>query len=83
MAPIQRYTELVEQIKWRTRVTQRLAGMSLEIEGWEQAISVATPLFPICPHFPCADCTGPVWGGYGAGLASSRAGIDGGLPTAG
>jgi carboxylate-amine ligase len=84
MAPIQCYAELVEQMQWLA-AGFRPFGVHVHV-GYGMAArrfrsSMPWPL--ICPHFLALTASSPFWGGPGTGLASGRAVIFGGLPTAG
>jgi glutamate---cysteine ligase / carboxylate-amine ligase len=48
-----------------------------------KAIPIVNALAAYLPHFLALTASSPFWGGHDTGLASSRAVIFGGLPTAG
>jgi carboxylate-amine ligase len=84
MAPIQRYVELVEQMQWLARRIQTFGvHVHVGLRDGSKAIPIVNALAAYLPHFLALTASSPYWGGHDTGLASSRAVIFGGLPTAG
>jgi glutamate---cysteine ligase / carboxylate-amine ligase len=84
MAPIQRYAELVEQMQWLARRIQTFGvHVHVGLRDGSKAIPIVNALAAYLPHFLALTASSPFWGGLDTGLASSRAVIFGGLPTAG
>ena len=84
MAPIQRYAELVEQMQWLARRIQTFGvHVHVGLRDGSKAIPIVNALAAYLPHFLALTASRPFWGGHDTGLASSRAVIFGGLPTAG
>ena len=84
MAPIQRYAELVEQMQWLARRIQTFGvHVHVGLRDGSKAIPIVNALAAYLPHFLALTASSPYWGGHDTGLASSRAVIFGGLPTAG
>jgi carboxylate-amine ligase len=84
MAPIQRYAELVEQMQWLARRIQTFGvHVHVGLRDGSKAIPIVNALASYLPHFLALTASSPFWGGHDTGLASSRAIIFGGLPTAG
>ena len=84
MAPIQRYAELVEQMQWLARRIQTFGvHVHVGLRDGSKAIPIVNALAAYLPHFLALTASSPYWGGHDTGLASSRAIIFGGLPTAG
>ena len=84
MAPIQRYAELVEQMQWLARRIQTFGvHVHVGLPDGSKAIPIVNALAAYLPHFLALTASSPFWGGHDTGLASSRAVIFGGLPTAG
>jgi carboxylate-amine ligase len=84
MAPIQRYAELVEQMQWLARRIQTFGvHVHVGLRDGSKAIPIVNALAAYLPHFLALTASSPFWGGHDTGLASSRAVIFGGLPTAG
>ena len=84
MAPIQRYAELVEQMQWLARRIQTFGvHVHVGLRDGSKAIPIVNALAAYLPHFLALTASSPFWGGHDTGLASSRAIIFGGLPTAG
>jgi carboxylate-amine ligase len=84
MVPIQRYAEIVEQMQWLARRIQTFGvHVHVGLRDRSKAIPIVNALAIYLPHFLALTASSPYWGGYDTGLASSRAVIFGGLPTAG
>ncbi len=84
MVPIQRYAELVEQMQWLARRVQTFGvHVHVGLRDRSKAIPIVNALAVYLPHFLALTASSPFWSGYDTGLASSRAVIFGGLPTAG
>jgi carboxylate-amine ligase len=84
MVPIQRYAELVEQMQWLARRIQTFGvHVHVGLRDGSKAIPIVNALAGYLPHFLALTASSPYWGGHDTGLASSRAVIFGGLPTAG
>ncbi|HEX6855903.1 MAG TPA: glutamate--cysteine ligase [Streptosporangiaceae bacterium] len=84
MAPIQRYAELVEQMQWLARRIQTFGvHVHVGIRDGSKAIPIVNALAAYLPHFLALTASSPYWNGQDTGLASSRAIVFGGLPTAG
>jgi carboxylate-amine ligase len=84
MAPIQRYAELVEQMQWLVRRIQTFGvHVHVGIRDGSKAIPIVNALAAYLPHFLALTASSPYWNGQDTGLASSRAIVFGGLPTAG
>src|SRR6266851_3001407 len=84
MAPIQRYTELVEQMQWLARRIQTFGvHVHVGIRDGSKAIPIVNALAAYLPHFLAITASSPFWCGYDTGLASSRSVTFGGLPTSG
>ena len=84
MVPIQRYAELVEQMQWLARRIQTFGvHVHVGLRDGSRAIPIVNALAAYLPHFLALTASSPFWGGHDTGLASSRAVIFGGLPTAG
>ena len=84
MAPVQRYAELVEQMQWLARRIQTFGvHVHVGLRDGSKAIPIVNALAAYLPHFLALTASSPFWGGHDTGLASSRAIIFGGLPTAG
>ena len=84
MAPVQRYAELVEQLQWLARRIQTFGvHVHVGLRDGSKAIPIVNALAAYLPHFLALTASSPFWGGHDTGLASSRAVIFGGLPTAG
>jgi glutamate---cysteine ligase / carboxylate-amine ligase len=84
MAPIQRYAELVEQMQWLVRRIQTFGvHVHVGIRDGRKAIPIVNALAGYLPHFLALTASSPYWNGQDTGLASSRAIVFGGLPTAG
>jgi glutamate---cysteine ligase / carboxylate-amine ligase len=84
MVPIQRYAELVEQMQWLARRIQTFGvHVHVGLRDGSKAIPIVNALAAYLPHFLALTASSPFWDGHDTGLASSRAIIFGGLPTAG
>src|ERR1700730_10496699 len=84
MAPIQRYSELVEQMQWLARRIQTFGvHVHVGIRDGSKAIPIVNALAAYLPHFLALTASSPFRSGHDAGLASSGAVIFGGLPTSG
>jgi carboxylate-amine ligase len=84
MVPIQRYAELVEQMQWLARRIQTFGvHVHVGLRDGSKAIPIVNALAVYLPHFLALTASSPFWNGRDTGLASSRAVIFGGLPTAG
>jgi len=84
MVPIQRYAELVEQMQWLARRIQTFGvHVHVGLRDGSRAIPIVNALAAYLPHFLALTASSPFWDGHDTGLASSRAIIFGGLPTAG
>jgi carboxylate-amine ligase len=84
MAPVQRYAELVEQMQWLARRIQTFSSqVHVGITDGSRAIPIINALSRYLPHFLALTASSPFWNGQDTGLASCRAIVFGGLPTAG
>src|SRR6202522_2121010 len=84
MAPIQRYTELVEQMQWLARRIQTFGvHVHVGVRDGSKAIPIVNALTAYLPHFLAITASSPFRCGYDTGLASSRSVTFGNLPTAG
>jgi carboxylate-amine ligase len=84
MAPVQRYAELVEQMQWLVRRVELCSvQVHVGLTDGSTAIPIINALARYLPHFLALTASSPFWNGQDTGLASSRAVIFGGLPTAG
>src|ERR1700754_3158394 len=84
MAPIKRYAEIVEQMQWLARRIQTFGvHVHVGLRDGSKAIPIVNALAAYLPHFLALTASSPFWSGHDTGLASSRAVIFGGLPTAG
>ena len=84
MAPVQRYAELVEQMQWLVRRVELFSvQVHVGLTDGSTAIPIINALARYLPHFLALTASSPFWSGQDTGLASSRAVIFGGLPTAG
>lgn len=84
MAPVQRYAELAEQMQWLVRRVELFSvQVHVGLTDGSTAIPIINALARYLPHFLALTASSPFWAGQDTGLASSRAVIFGGLPTAG
>ena len=84
MAPVPRYAELVEQMQWLVRQIELFSvQVHVGLADGGTAIPIINALARYLPHFLALTASSPFWNGQDTGLASSRAVIFGGLPTAG
>lgn len=83
-APIQRYSDLIEQMQWLARRIQTFGvHVHVGISDREKAVPIVNALSAYLPHFLALTASSPFWTGSDTGLASSRAVVFGQLPTAG
>ncbi|MEZ0072781.1 glutamate--cysteine ligase [Planotetraspora sp. GP83] len=83
-APIQRYTELVEEMQWLAwRIQTFGVHVHVGVTDRDKVIPIVNALAAHLPHFLALTSSSPYWGGQDTGLASSRAIVFGSLPTAG
>ncbi|MEW9526967.1 glutamate--cysteine ligase [Microbispora sp. NPDC049125] len=83
-APMQRYTELVEEMQWLAwRIQTFGVHVHVGVREREKVIPIVNALAAHLPHFLALTSSSPYWGGQDTGLASSRAIVFGALPTAG
>jgi glutamate---cysteine ligase / carboxylate-amine ligase len=84
MAPVQRYAEIIEQMQWLARRIQLCSvQVHVGLADGSRAIPIINALSRYLPHFLALTASSPFWNGQDTGLASSRAVIFDGLPTAG
>ncbi|RJL23668.1 glutamate--cysteine ligase [Bailinhaonella thermotolerans] len=84
MAPVQRYTELVEEMQWLAwRIQTFGVHVHVGVSDRDKVIPIVNALAAYLPHFLALTASSPYWGGQDTGLASSRAIVFGALPTAG
>ncbi|GGK76788.1 putative glutamate--cysteine ligase 2 [Sphaerisporangium melleum] len=83
-APVQRYTELVEEMQWLAwRIQTFGVHVHVGVRDRDKVIPIVNALAAYLPHFLALTASSPYWGGQDTGLASSRAIVFGALPTAG
>ena len=84
ISPKERYAQLVERMQWVVRRMQ-IFGVHVHVgvRGQEKAIPVVNALTAYVPHFLALSASSPYWDGIDTGLASSRALVFEGMPTAG
>ncbi|MFF3664227.1 glutamate--cysteine ligase [Microtetraspora malaysiensis] len=83
-APVQRYTELVEEMQWLAwRIQTFGVHVHVGVRDRDKVIPIVNALATYLPHFLALTSSSPCWGGQDTGLASSRAIVFGALPTAG
>jgi carboxylate-amine ligase len=83
-APVQRYTELVEEMQWLAwRIQTFGVHVHVGVKERDRVIPIVNALAAYLPHFLALTSSSPYWGGQDTGLASSRAIVFGALPTAG
>ncbi|MFC7382536.1 glutamate--cysteine ligase [Sphaerisporangium rhizosphaerae] len=83
-APVQRYTELVEEMQWLAwRIQTFGVHVHVGVRERDKVIPIVNALAAYLPHFLALTASSPYWGGQDTGLASSRAIVFGSLPTAG
>jgi carboxylate-amine ligase len=83
-APVQRYTELVEEMQWLAwRIQTFGVHVHVGVRERDKVIPIVNALAAYLPHFLALTASSPYWGGQDTGLASSRAIVFGALPTAG
>jgi carboxylate-amine ligase len=83
-APIQRYTELLEEMQWLAwRIQTFGVHVHVGVRERDKVIPIVNALAAHLPHFLALTSSSPYWGGQDTGLASSRAIVFGALPTAG
>ncbi|MBO3745196.1 glutamate--cysteine ligase [Streptosporangiaceae bacterium NEAU-GS5] len=83
-APVQRYTELVEDLQWLAwRIQTFGVHVHVGVRERDKVIPIVNALAAYLPHFLALTASSPYWGGQDTGLASSRAIVFGALPTAG
>ncbi|GAB4080427.1 glutamate--cysteine ligase [Modestobacter muralis] len=84
ISPKERYAQLVERMQWVVRRMQ-IFGVHVHVgvRGQEKAIPIVNALTGYVPHFLALSASSPYWDGIDTGLASSRALVFEGMPTAG
>ena len=84
ISPKERYAQLVERMQWVVRRMQ-IFGVHVHVgvRGQEKAIPIVNALTTYVPHFLALSASSPYWDGLDTGLASSRALVFEGMPTAG
>jgi len=83
-APVQRYTELVQEMQWLAwRIQTFGVHIHVGVSDRDKVIPMINALAGYLPHFLALTASSPFWGGQDTGLASSRAIVFGALPTAG
>lgn len=83
-APVQRYTELVEEMQWLAwRIQTFGVHVHVGVRERDKVVPIVNALAAYLPHFLALTASSPYWGGQDTGLASSRAIVFGALPTAG
>jgi carboxylate-amine ligase len=84
MAPIQRYSELVEQLQWTARRLQTFAThVHIGLRDETRAMPVINALAAYLPHLLGLTASSPFWSGADTGLASARSVVFGALPNTG
>jgi carboxylate-amine ligase len=84
MAPVQRYSELIEQIQWPARRMQVYAvQVHVGLRDADRAMPVIGALATYLPHFLGLTASSPFWSGHDTGLASSRSVVFDALPNTG
>jgi carboxylate-amine ligase len=83
-APIQRYHELVDELRWPVWQIQTFGvHVHVGIRARDKVIPILNALAIHLPYFLALTASSPFWAGMDTGLASSRAIAFGALPTAG
>ncbi len=84
ISPNPRYARLVEQMQWLARRLQ-IFGVHVHVgvRSPDKAIPIVNALTAYVPHFLALSASSPYWMGWDTGLASARAKVFEGLPTAG
>lgn len=84
MAPVQRYSELVEQIQWPARRLQTMAThVHIGLRDADRAMPIVNALAVYLPHLLGLTASSPYWSGIDTGLASCRSVVFGALPNTG
>lgn len=84
MSPIQRYSELVEQLQWLGRRLQTYAThVHVGLRDESRAMPIINALAAFLPHLLALTASSPFWSGVETGLASTRTVIFGALPNTG
>jgi carboxylate-amine ligase len=83
-APIQRYSELVEQLQWLARRLQTFAThVHVGLRDESRAMPIINALATYLPHVLALTASSPYWSGTETGLASTRTVVFGALPNTG
>jgi carboxylate-amine ligase len=84
ISPKERYAQLVERMQWVVRRMQ-IFGVHVHVgvRSAEKVIPVVNALTGYVPHFLALSASSPYWDGQDTGLASARAKVFEGMPTAG
>ncbi|MFN2463140.1 MAG: glutamate--cysteine ligase [Candidatus Dormibacteria bacterium] len=84
ISPSERYRQLVRDMQWLARRMQ-IFGVHVHcgVRAPEKAIPIVNAMTAYIPHFLGLSASSPYWMGRDTGLASSRAKVFEGLPTAG
>jgi carboxylate-amine ligase len=84
MAPVQRYSELIEQLQWPGRRLQTFAThVHVGLKDESRAMPIINALAAYLPHVLGLTASSPFWTGADTGLASSRLVVFGALPNTG
>jgi len=84
MAPVQRYSELIEQLQWPGRRLQTMAThVHVGLRDETRAMPIINALAVYIPHFLALTASSPFWCGADTGLASTRSVVFGALPNTG
>ncbi len=84
ISPDPRYQKLVGEMQWMARRLQ-IFGVHVHVgvRSAEKVIPIANAMAGYIPHLLALSASSPYWEGQDTGLASSRAKVFEGLPTAG
>ncbi len=84
MAPVQRYSELIEQLQWPGRRLQTCAShVHVGLRDAAKAMPVINALATYLPHFLALTASSPFWIRADTGLASTRSVVWSALPNTG
>jgi glutamate---cysteine ligase / carboxylate-amine ligase len=84
MAPVQRYSELLEQLQWPGRRLQTYAThVHIGLRDETKAMPIINALAAYLPHILALTASSPFWIGTDTGLASTRSVVFGALPNTG
>ncbi|QXG77201.1 glutamate--cysteine ligase [Modestobacter sp. L9-4] len=84
ISPKERYAQLVERMQWVVRRMQ-IFGVHVHVgvRSAEKVVPIVNALTGYVPHFLSLSASSPYWDGIDTGLASARALVFEGMPTAG